>query len=182
MRCSEFRPNEKTPVIFTCGRCASFYHEHDVLLEHLYWRHGTESHVCNQCNLRKWTFAIHKCFVLPKMSVTHNSKASMSSEDVFAKNLVLEKKYDYAFTDNRSMDRNEDAQSVVSNNSVESGDSQYFSERESRYCYCGKDVEGSEMIGCDNPKCILEWYHYKCVGIDTAPVGNWYCPECVKTF
>ncbi|OWR53416.1 Inhibitor of growth protein 4 [Danaus plexippus plexippus] len=36
------------------------------------------------------------------------------------------------------------------------------------------------MIGCDSPKCTLQWYHFKCVGIVTAPDGNWYCPECRK--
>ena len=47
------------------------------------------------------------------------------------------------------------------------------------YCFCGMD-KGGMMIGCDNPSCSLEWFHYKCVGIRRKPKGNWYCKNCIS--
>ena len=46
-------------------------------------------------------------------------------------------------------------------------------------CACRKPESG-KMIGCDNPKCSIAWFHYKCVGIKRAPRGKWYCPNCKK--
>lgn len=46
------------------------------------------------------------------------------------------------------------------------------------YCYCRKVVQGAHMIGCDNPECSIEWFHYECVGITTPPEGKWYCDAC----
>ena len=33
---------------------------------------------------------------------------------------------------------------------------------------------------CDHEECALEWFHYECVGLTAAPVGEWLCPDCVK--
>jgi len=43
---------------------------------------------------------------------------------------------------------------------------------------CGKQDDGSPMIGCD--KCD-DWYHWLCVGINAEPSENqdWFCPRCV---
>lgn len=47
------------------------------------------------------------------------------------------------------------------------------------YCHCRCPYdEVSEMIACDNPNCLVEWFHFDCVGITVAPKGNWYCPDC----
>ncbi|KAI8466114.1 MAG: hypothetical protein J3K34DRAFT_434758 [Monoraphidium minutum] len=48
---------------------------------------------------------------------------------------------------------------------------------EPRYCICN-NVSYGEMIACDNPDCIVEWFHYDCVGISQQPKGKWYCPQC----
>ena len=48
---------------------------------------------------------------------------------------------------------------------------------EPRYCICQKWSFG-QMIACDNPNCKIEWFHYSCVGLTSAPKGNWYCPDC----
>lgn len=45
------------------------------------------------------------------------------------------------------------------------------------YCYC-RQVSYGDMIGCDNPNCALEWFHYQCVGLTAPPKGKWYCKEC----
>ncbi|CAM9015187.1 unnamed protein product [Wickerhamomyces anomalus] len=45
------------------------------------------------------------------------------------------------------------------------------------YCICRRTSFG-EMIGCDNPKCKYEWFHYSCVGLTRAPRGRWNCPLC----
>ncbi|KAF1349070.1 hypothetical protein BDV97DRAFT_354960 [Delphinella strobiligena] len=34
------------------------------------------------------------------------------------------------------------------------------------------------MIACENESCPYQWYHFTCVGIDSAPDGKWICPAC----
>lgn len=51
---------------------------------------------------------------------------------------------------------------------------------EPRYCVCNQ-VSYGEMVGCDNEKCTIEWFHYGCVGLAEAPKGKWYCPQCTQT-
>ncbi|XP_041450337.1 uncharacterized protein LOC111081753 isoform X2 [Drosophila obscura] len=52
-------------------------------------------------------------------------------------------------------------------------------EGESVYCYCRCPYdEVSEMIACDGDNCLIEWFHFECVGIMVAPQGRWYCAEC----
>jgi len=48
---------------------------------------------------------------------------------------------------------------------------------EPRYCLCNQ-VSYGEMVACDNPECMIEWFHYGCVGITAPPKGKWYCPSC----
>lgn len=48
---------------------------------------------------------------------------------------------------------------------------------EPRYCLCNQ-VSYGEMVGCDNEDCPIEWFHYPCVGLTSAPKGKWYCPQC----
>ncbi|CAI9617949.1 unnamed protein product [Staurois parvus] len=48
---------------------------------------------------------------------------------------------------------------------------------EPTYCLCHQ-VSYGEMIGCDNPDCSIEWFHFACVGLATKPRGKWYCPRC----
>jgi len=50
---------------------------------------------------------------------------------------------------------------------------------EPTYCLC-KRVSFGEMVGCDNPDCKVEWFHFECVGLTTSPKGKWMCPECKK--
>lgn len=119
-----------------CGRCAMFYSEYKHLLEHLFWRHGTESGWCERCGLKRWRYAAHVCHVLP---IT-------------------------------------DAEFVEENGST--SHNQYYATRESDYCFCGKYIEDSPMIGCDGPKCALQWYHFECVGVVSPPDGKWLCPKC----
>lgn len=52
-----------------------------------------------------------------------------------------------------------------------------FSALEPTYCYCNQ-ISFGEMIGCDNPACDIEWFHYGCVGLSAPPPGKWYCPDC----
>lgn len=48
---------------------------------------------------------------------------------------------------------------------------------EPTYCLCHQ-VSYGEMIGCDNPDCPIEWFHFACVGLTTKPKGKWFCPKC----
>lgn len=45
------------------------------------------------------------------------------------------------------------------------------------YCTC-RQVSYGEMVGCDNPDCPIEWFHFGCVGITSKPKGKWFCPMC----
>jgi len=48
---------------------------------------------------------------------------------------------------------------------------------EPTYCICNR-VSFGEMVGCDNPDCRIEWFHFECVGLTSPPKGKWYCNEC----
>ena len=49
------------------------------------------------------------------------------------------------------------------------------------YCYCQSEDDGTEnMVGCDNPSCMVQWVHYKCAKIKRAPKNQWYCKYCKK--
>ncbi|EPY83355.1 inhibitor of growth protein 5-like protein [Camelus ferus] len=50
---------------------------------------------------------------------------------------------------------------------------------EPTYCLCHQ-VSYGEMIGCDNPDCPIEWFHFACVDLTTKPKGKWFCPRCVQ--
>lgn len=67
----------------------------------------------------------------------------------------------------RKPDTDEDAPSLL----------QLPVENEPLYCYCQKPSHG-EMVACDHDECATEWFHYECVGLTAAPVGEWYCPDC----
>nr|POE63011.1 chromatin modification-related protein yng2 [Quercus suber] len=47
------------------------------------------------------------------------------------------------------------------------------------YCYCQKSSFG-DMVGCDNDNCEYQWFHWDCVGVKSAPEGEWLCPTCRK--
>lgn len=126
-------------AMFTCGRCSMPYLEYKHLLEHLYWRHGTESFWCNKCSLKRWHYAVHVCHVLP---------------------IYCDK--------------------ILEDDNLKSEEPTYCSERETDFCFCGKFIAEAPMIGCDGPKCALQWFHFACVGISSAPEGDWLCPTCTK--
>ncbi|XGW14832.1 hypothetical protein V3C99_000813 [Haemonchus contortus] len=50
-------------------------------------------------------------------------------------------------------------------------------EDEPTYCFCSR-ISFGEMIGCDNEKCEIEWFHFECIGLTTKPKGKWFCPNC----
>ena len=50
---------------------------------------------------------------------------------------------------------------------------------EPTYCVCHQ-VSYGEMIGCDNPECAIEWFHFGCVGLTHKPKGKWYCTVCTE--
>lgn len=47
------------------------------------------------------------------------------------------------------------------------------------YCYCNGPGTG-RMVACDGPRCVREWFHFRCVGLKTAPTTKkWYCDDCL---
>lgn len=51
-------------------------------------------------------------------------------------------------------------------------------EEQEVWCICRREDNERPMIFCDNAECVIKWFHFDCVGIDTAPEGNWYCANC----
>ncbi len=52
---------------------------------------------------------------------------------------------------------------------------------EKEYCICGEVWdENTLMIGCDNDKCTVQWYHLPCVGLKKGPPDGqpWFCKSC----
>ena len=48
------------------------------------------------------------------------------------------------------------------------------------YCYC-QGPEYGDMVGCDNPSCLHEWFHLSCLKLVCQPKSKyWYCPDCRK--
>ena len=45
------------------------------------------------------------------------------------------------------------------------------------WCICG-GPECGDMIACEHKECPLECFHFQCVGLSTAPSGEWYCEQC----
>ena len=45
------------------------------------------------------------------------------------------------------------------------------------YCTC-RQISFGEMIACDADSCLIEWFHYDCVGLKEPPSGPWYCTDC----
>lgn len=48
---------------------------------------------------------------------------------------------------------------------------------EPTYCICGQ-VSFGQMVMCDNKNCLIEWFHFQCVGVTEKPRGKWYCESC----
>lgn len=48
---------------------------------------------------------------------------------------------------------------------------------EPTYCTCHQ-VSFGQMVMCDNKNCLIEWFHFQCVGLTTKPRGKWYCESC----
>ena len=51
---------------------------------------------------------------------------------------------------------------------------------EPTYCTC-KRISSGNMVACDNPECLIEWFHYECVGLTGDPPDPWFCPACAST-
>lgn len=50
------------------------------------------------------------------------------------------------------------------------------------YCICGQN-KADDLIGCDNDKCEVEWYHIGCVGLTESTTKKnelWFCPACTN--
>lgn len=51
--------------------------------------------------------------------------------------------------------------------------------KDRKYCYCNGPGTG-RMVACDGKRCAREWFHFRCIGIKTAPTTKkWYCDDCM---
>lgn len=181
-----------------------YYYDYKHLLEHLYWKHGTESVSCTSCNLRMWKFCKHFCHVLPiddvfvenyakedvdkftasSDEIANNDVDKLSScsdeSDVSCSLTVNEFEYTENITVEQQYDPNQNylAHPMVQSYLKYSANQAFAARTEPVYCYCRKHIENTQMIGCDEPTCAIQWYHFSCVGIRTPPDGEWLCPTC----
>lgn len=44
--------------------------------------------------------------------------------------------------------------------------------------WCCRQPEADEMILCDNPDCMIQWFHLDCIRMEAAPEGDWYYANC----
>ena len=51
-------------------------------------------------------------------------------------------------------------------------------DEEGPWCICQQYIEDSELIGCDNEQCSIQWYHISCLNLIQVPEGKWICPAC----
>lgn len=49
---------------------------------------------------------------------------------------------------------------------------------ENIWCICRQQDDGRNMILCENDQCMIQWFHFDCIGIDVAPENDWYCQNC----
>lgn len=76
-------------------------------------------------------------------------------------------------------DKNDAVHAVLANAGI---DTSVGAEGEDEiYCIC-RQVSFGNMVGCDNPECKIEWFHYGCVGLKEPPdpKSSWYCPDCTR--
>ncbi|KIY50474.1 hypothetical protein FISHEDRAFT_30651, partial [Fistulina hepatica ATCC 64428] len=61
---------------------------------------------------------------------------------------------------------------------VDSGDGDGGDTEDNKtYCYCN-NVSFGQMIACDDKNCEREWFHWSCIGLESAPHGQWFCETC----
>ena len=50
-----------------------------------------------------------------------------------------------------------------------------------KFCLCQQPEDPNrKMIGCDEPKCKIQWFHFECVKLKREPKGSWFCRSCKK--
>ena len=49
-----------------------------------------------------------------------------------------------------------------------------------RNLLCIVGVEG-RMVACDQDSCLIEWFHFECVGLTQKPRGKWLCHDDCET-
>ncbi|KAI4463425.1 exonuclease phage-type/recb c-terminal domain-containing protein [Holotrichia oblita] len=59
----------------------------------------------------------------------------------------------------------------------------YFTQREGAgkiqyWCICNGVDDQREMIRCENDRCLIQWFHFECVGLSEVPDTVWYCSQC----
>lgn len=45
------------------------------------------------------------------------------------------------------------------------------------WCICRRISFGT-MIFCDNPSCLIKWFHLECISMHKVPENDWYCANC----
>ncbi|XP_076801115.1 inhibitor of growth protein 3-like isoform X2 [Clavelina lepadiformis] len=119
--------------------------------------------------------ALHR----PSRTKKQTSKAAAwVQERMQAEARLEQRKKDHLPSNPNSADISEETVGGDANNENSTVEWNY-DPNEPRYCICNQ-VSYGEMVGCDNDKCPIEWFHYGCVELSEAPKGKWYCPQCTQ--
>ena len=51
----------------------------------------------------------------------------------------------------------------------------YEDDDDGQWCFC-KEAKGGVMVGCDNKRCPIKWFHTSCLEMVQPPAGKWLCP------
>ncbi|GBP69290.1 hypothetical protein EVAR_57534_1 [Eumeta japonica] len=142
----------KSRVLYACFKCCAWFEDYETLLGHLYWRHGTESQQCPNCPLRKWQIGAHKCNVLPQQP---NRFSSDTSSECSSESAASDSE-----TSSSEKSDSSDSESSDCESDTEMADRESHPDnapRETPWCYCGKNIEGETMIGCDAQTCSISF-------------------------
>ncbi|GBP69297.1 hypothetical protein EVAR_57541_1 [Eumeta japonica] len=142
----------RSRVLYACFKCCAWFEDYETLLGHLYWRHGTESQQCPNCPLRKWQIGAHKCNVLPQQP---NRFSSDTSSECSSESAASDSE-----TSSSEKSDSSDSESSDCESDTEMADRESHPDnapRETPWCYCGKNIEGETMIGCDAQTCSISF-------------------------
>lgn len=147
---------EKT---YNCNICKKIFNQAFQLNRHISLKHGAKGkYHCNKCN---------KKFISSEYLWLHKRKKHGSTNNRKPAALSTVEKIVQSSSSN-----DQKQPPILEGNELDDCDNKIY------YCpECGKEDDGTPMIGCDN---CDNWFHWTCVGIKQEPDENedWYCAPC----
>ena len=131
---------------------------------------------CDFLVWRKDDFIVDR--ILPDVSFIDDA---LAKANIFVKTALLPELIGRWFTKQQTTSVPPANQTILNHGSTSAmADASSTNDNTILWCYCQRDDSAGNMICCDIDECLLQWYHYSCVGLtpDDIPDGDWYCPDC----